>query len=339
MAVTNSNNPTLLDLAKLTGPTGAIMDVVEILHETSEMLTDMTWQEGNLATGHRESVRTGIPAPTWRKIGGGVQPNKSTTAQITFDTGMLEAYAEVDQALADLNGNTPAFRLKEDSAFIEGMNQEIQDTLIFGNSTTEPEAFTGFAPYYNSLSTGSSAVASSDNVIDGGGSGSDNASIWLVIWAPTTIFGITPKGSQAGLKMTDKGIVTIQDASNGSNSGRMEAYMTHYKWDAGLVIRDWRYAVRIANIDKSLLLKDAASGPDLPDLMFQALDLIPNLNRGRAAFYMARDLRTWVRRQQAAAVSGSTLEIGNVGGVRTLFFQEVPMRRVDALSADESAVT
>ncbi len=34
--------------------------------------------------------------------------------------GMLETYSEIDKALADLNGNTAAYRLSEDRAFLEG---------------------------------------------------------------------------------------------------------------------------------------------------------------------------------------------------------------------------
>ena len=255
-------------------------------------------------------------------------------AQVDDATGMLEAYAEVDKALADLSNNTAAFRMVEERAHLEGLNQEIVDTLFYGNESTEPEAFTGFSPRYNSLSADNSA-----NVIAGGGSGTDNASIWLAVWSPQTCFGIIPKGSVAGLQRSDLGEVTIEDASGGSNSGRMQAYRTHYRWDAGLTVRDWRYVVRICNIDKSALLNDAASGADLPDLMFQAMTQIPNLNVGRAAFYMSRNTMSFVRRQATNATSGSTLTIDNVGGKMLTQFQGIPLRRCDSLAADEALVS
>jgi len=342
MATLSVQNPTLLDLAKVTDPDGSIAAVVEILNETNEVLADMSWMEGNLPTGHRTTVRTGIPAPTWRKLYGGVQPNKSSTVQVTDNAGMLEAYAEVDQELADLNGNTSAFRLQEDRPHIEGMNQEIVDTLFYGNEATEPEAFTGFAPRFANLT----ADANSDNVIDGGGSGSDNASIWLIVWGPNTVHGIVPKGSHAGLSVSDKGLVTLEDASGGSNTGRMEAYRTHYKWKAGLSVRDWRYVVRIANIDKSALIRTYtagtfATGAILPDLMFQALRLVPNLGAGRPAFYMSRDIATWVARQSAAMGNANAVTIDTVAGDNKMTerFNGIPMRRVDSLSADEAALT
>ncbi len=334
MAVLTATNPTLLDLAKATDPSGRIATIVEILNETNEVLDDMTWVEGNLPTGHRTTIRTGIPTPTWRKLYGGVQPTKSTNTQVTDNTGMLEAYAEVDKALADLNGNTAAFRLSEDRPHIEGMMQEVVDTLFYGNESTEPEAFTGFAPRFNSLT-----AANGDNIIDGAGTGVDNNSIWLIVWGPNTCHGIIPKGSTAGLQVTDKGQVTIEDASGGSDTGRMEAYRTHYRWDAGLTVRDWRYVVRIANIDKSDREATVSTGPDLRDLMFQSMRLVPNLAFGRPAFYMARDMLTFLQRQTASGTSGSTLKAENVGGQFVESFHGIPVRRVDSLSADEARVT
>lgn len=340
MATLSVTNPTLLDLAKRTDPDGRIAAVVELLNETNEILDDMSWIEGNLPTGHRTTVRTGIPTPTWRKLYGGVQPTKSTTAQVTDNTGMLEAYAEVDKALADLNGNTAAFRLSEDRPHLEGMMQEIADTLFYGNESTEPEAFTGLAPRYNDTS-----AQSGDNIINAGGTGSDNASIWLVVWGPNTVHGIVPKGSTAGLQTTDMGEVTIEDVDG--NGGRMQAYRTHYRWDAGLTLRDWRYVVRIANIDKSDLTRvytsgAFSSGANLPDLMFQAMRLVPNLSGGRPVFYASRDMATWIARQKAAmGLEGDFATPENVGGDRrwTESFNGIPIRRVDALAGDEAQVT
>ena len=330
-------NPTLLDIAKATDPDGSIASIVEILNETNEIFDDMTFVEGNLPTGHRTTVRTGIPAPTWRKLYGGVQPTKSTNAQVTDNCGMLEAYAEIDKALADLNGNTAAFRMSETRPHIEGITQEVVDTLFYGNEGTEPEAFTGLSPRYNSTS-----AANGENVILGGSvSGqTDNASIWLIVWGPNTIHGIIPKGSTAGLQHKDLGEVTLENAdSTTAGSGRMQAYRSHFRFDVGLTVRDWRYGVRICNIDKSLLVNDASGGADLPDLMFQAMTQIPNLGAGRAAFYMSRNTMSFLRRQLTNATGGSTLVDSNVGGKFVTSWNGVPLKRCDSLAADEAALT
>lgn len=334
MSALSSIHPTLLDVTKRLDPDGKIATIAEILNETNEVLDDMVWLEGNLQTGHRTTVRTGIPAPTWRKLYGGVQPTKSTTAQITDTCGMLEAYAEIDKALADLNGNMASFRLSEEKAHIEGLNVEFADTLFYGNEGSEPEAFTGFAPRFNS-----SSANNGENIILGGSESgqTDNTSIWLVVWGPNTVHGIYPKGSMAGLNMDDKGQVTVENI-DGSN-GRMEAYRSHYRWDCGLTVRDWRYVVRIANIDKSTLTKDAASGADLIDLMTQAIELIPSLGMGRPAFYCSRTVKSFLRRQMVNKVASSTLQMDEVSGKHVMTFDGIPVRRCDALAADESRIS
>ncbi|MEP3601440.1 MAG: major capsid protein [Stappiaceae bacterium] len=335
MATLSVKNPTLMDLATAMDPNGNVADVVEILSEENEILEDMTWLEGNLPTGHTGTVRTGIPEPTWRKMYGGVQPNKSSYAKITDNCGMLEAYAEVDKALADLNGNSQAFRLQEDRAHIEGLNQEIAETLFLGNEATEPESFTGFAPRFNTLS----GANNSENVIDGGAAGgqTDCASIWLIVWSPQTVHGIVPKGSKAGLQMHDLGEVTIENVDG--NGGRMQAYRTHYRWDAGLHVRDWRYVVRIANIDRSTLTKDASAGADLIDLMTSAEERLPNIRMGRPAWYMDRDIRAWLRKQRTNKTLNATITEDKVAGRRVVAFNDIPVRRVDKLSADEARIS
>jgi len=331
MTVLAVTNPTLIDLARASDPDGKIAAIVEILNQNNEILDDMSWVEGNLPTGHRTTIRTGIPMPTWRKLYGGVQPNKGTTAQVTDSCGMMEAYAEVDKALADLNGNTAAFRLSEDKVHMEGMNQTLAQALFFANEATAPETFTGLAPRFN-LST----AANGENVIKGGGSGTDNTSIWLVCWGPNTVHGIVPKGSTAGLQMHDKGQVTIENVDGAG--GRMEAYRTHYRWDCGLSVRDWRYVVRICNIDKSDLTKNASAGADLIDLMTQAIEMIPALGLGRPVFYCSRTIRSFLRRQIMNKTVQSTLTMDTVAGKKVVAFDGIPVKRVDALAADEALV-
>lgn len=330
MATLSTIHPTLMDVAKRHDPDGKIDTIVEILAETNEILEDMVWMEGNLPTGHRTTIRSGLPAPTWRKLYVGVQPTKSRTVQVTDTCGMLEAYAEVDKALADLNGNTAAFRLSEDRAHIEGMNQEFASSLFYASEATAPEEITGFAPRFNSKSAENGENIFQNTSIDG----SDNASIWLILWGANTCHGIYPKGSIGGLQMTDKGQVTIENIDG--SGGRMEAYRTHYRWDCGLSVRDWRYVVRI-QYDQEDLKDDYSSGPKLIDLMTQALDAPPNLTAGRPAFYMNRRARSFLRRQLQQRIT-STLTMEQVGGKLVMNFAGIPVRRCDALLNTETAV-
>jgi hypothetical protein len=319
----------MADVAKRLDPDGKIDTIVELLESTNEVLTDLTVMEGNLPTGHRTTVRTGLPEATFRRMYGGVQPGRSTTAQITDNCGMLEAYAEIDKALADLNGNEAAFRLSEDSAHIEGMSQKMATTLFYGNEGVTPEAFTGLTPRFNSLS-----AQNADNIINAAGAGADNTSIWLCVWGPNTGHGIYPKGSQAGLKMEDKGQITVENVDGAG--GRMEAYRTHYRWDMGLSIRDWRYFVRIANIDVSDL-NTIANTKNLINWMVMAAERIPSFGKGRAAFYVNRTIREKLRLGILERVSNN-LAWQTVSGKRVMTFDDIPVRRTDALINAEAVV-
>ena len=330
MAVLSTTNPTLADVAKRYDADGKIDTIVELLAETNEVLDDMTFLEGNLPTGHRTTVRSGLPASTWRKLNYGVQPSKSTTVQITDTTGMLEAYAEVDKALAELNGNTASFRLSEDRAFLESMNQTMANTLFYGDTGTDPEKFMGLSARYNSTT-----AESGDNIIVGGGSGSDNTSIWLVCWGPNTCHGIYPKGSQAGLNHQDLGEVTLEDAANGKYQG----YRTHYKWDIGMSVRDWRYIVRIPNIDVSNLTKDASgSSAAKSSIKVTAVAKLPNVNLGRCVFYGNRTISSILRRQ-ITNTSNVRLSMDEVAGKRVMSFDGIPFRRNDAILNNEALVS
>ena len=331
MAALSAIHPTLLDFAKRLDPDDKIAKIVEILNEQNPIIEDMVWLEGNLPTGHRTTIRTGLPEPTWRKLYGGVQPTKSTTVQVTDACGMLEAYAEVDKALADLNGNTAAFRLSEDLAHIEGMNQEFASTLFY-RTADAPEEFVGLSARYNDQS-----AANGDNILTSADTpdSTDNSSIWLIGWGANTVHGIYPKGSKGGLQMNDKGQVTIENVD--SNGGRMEAYRTHYRWDCGLSVRDWRYVVRI-NYDQEDLTKNAGSGPDLIDLLSQATELIPSLSSCRPVFYGNRRALSFLKRQIANKVAASTLTMETVGGKHVTMFEGIPFKRVDAITNSESGI-
>ena len=329
MGVLTSNNPTLADVASRMDDKGNISDIIEMLTETNEILEDATWLEANGFTEHKTTVRSGLPQGTWRMLNYGVQPEKSTTVTIKDSMGMLESYALTDKALADLNGNSAAWRLSEERAFVEGMNQNLANTLFYGDTSATPQRFTGLAPRFNSK-----AAENGQNIIDAGGTGNDLTSIWLCVWGPNTLHGIYPKGSKAGLVIRDLGEDTVKDAEG----GEYQAYRTHYKWDAGLTLRDWRYVVRIANINWQQLTKDAQAGADLIDLMTQAIELLPNANMGRAVFYVNRKVRSFLRRQIANKVAGSTLTMEQVAGKHVVSFDGIPVKRSDALLLSEAQV-
>lgn len=331
MAALSSYALTLADHAKRMDPDGKTPKIVELLSQTNEILDDMKFLEGNLPTGHRTSVRTGLPTVAWRLLNQGTQPSKSLTAQIDEQCGLLDAWSEVDQDVAELNGNVASFRLSEASAFIESMNQEFASTLFYGNSSISPEEFTGLAIRYSS-----SAANNGQNVIKGGGSGSDNSSIWLIVWGDQTCHGIFPKGSKAGLKHEDLGLVTVE-TSAGIAGTRMRAYQDHFTWKVGIALKDWRYVVRICNIDISNLVAKS-SAADLIDLMIKAIHRIPNLNMGKACFYMNRTVFQMLDIQRRDDMLSGGIQYTEVDGKLMPHFRNIPIKKCDSLLETEATV-
>lgn len=332
MGTLANTHPTLLDIKNRLDPNGQVAQVIEMLNQQNEILEDAVWIEANELTGHTTSIRTGIPEPTFRKLYGGVQPTKSTSVKVKEGLGMLENYAEVDKALADLNGNSASWRLSEESAFIEGFGQKLSRYMVYGNEATEPEGFTGLAPRFNSKS-----AVNGENILTSASTpdATDNTSLWVVGWGPQSVHMIYPKGSQAGLQIHDKGQVTIENVDG--NGGRMEAYRTHYKWDAGMVVRDWRYVVRI-NYDLEDIVADGKTGPILRDLLAKAMRRIPNLNNCRPAIYMNRDsLDAFdLQMNRDPLLQFRTQEDAQGKFVTT--FRGVPIRRVDQILSTEAGV-
>ena len=333
MATLATGALTLADWAKRLDPDGKVPAVAELLSQSNEILEDAVFQEGNLPTGHRVIIRTGLPTAYWRSINQGIPTSKSTTAQVDESIGMLEAYAKIDKDLALLNGNTNAFRMSEDSAFLEAMNQAQAQTLLYGNPATDPRQYLGLAPRYGAIS----GAGNAQNVLDAGGTSTNNTSIYLVVWGDNTTFCTFPKGSKAGLAHDDQGELVVYDA----NSNPYQAFQTHYQWKNGLVVKDWRYVVRICNINTANLVAETAAA-DLVKLMSRALDRIPNLGMGRPAFYMNRTVYSMLR-IQALNKSQTVLDINsglNQFGTPSSWntFEGVPLRRVDQILNTEARV-
>ena len=333
MAVINTNFPSLVDVTKRTNPDGSISAIAELLAQTNPILEDAVMVEGNGMTDHTVTIRTGLPTVYFRMFNQGVPPSKSTTVQVKEAMAILEAYAEVDKDLAMLNGNTAAFRLSEDRAFIEAMNQKQAETVFYGNPQQDPKAYAGLAIRY---STKAGAINGRNIILAGTADTADNASAYLVVWSDSTVYMTYPKGSQGGLQVRDLGEDTTTDAAG----GKYQVLRTHYQWKCGLVVKDWRYVVRIANISAAALA--GGTPPDLVHLFSDAIDLIPSMSMGRAAFYAPRHVVGYLRRQAATrtvnvlATEAALTQLG-LRIVNTTFLG-IPVRITDALLATEADI-
>lgn len=346
MATLGTTALTYMDWAKRLEDGYRIATIVELLSQTNEILDDMLVVEGNLPTGHKTTVRTGLPQATWRLLNQGVPNAKSTTAQITDTCGNLETYSVIDKDIADLNGNTQEFRLSETRAFLEGMSQQVAATLIYGNQFINPERFTGFAPRYSTVTTANSQTA--NNVLDAGGTGSTNTSLWITTWGSDTCHAIFPKGKITGLQHRDMGEWPVADSAGNT----YQAYRDHFKWEIGITNRDWRYTARVCNIDVTLLT--GVSAANLINLIVRALYRLPTApaeataiqtsdspevraNMGRVVIYCNRVIRTYLD-LQAMNKTNVLLRLEEFNGKVVTTFRGIPVRTCDAINNSEARV-
>ena len=337
--------PTLLDIARRQDPDGGIASVAEIMQQYNDILDDIGWKEGNLETGEQVTVRTSKPTPSFRLLNRGVVPAKSTTGQVVESCAILEQRSHIDVDVAMINGNTAAYRLSEDVAIIQGMMDQLATSLIYGDTSVSPEQFNGLASRYYTLNT---SVTTYRQIIDAGGTGSDNTSIWLVCWAGNTVYGIYPKGSKAGLQQKDLGEQSVLDPDQTNNPGAyLQMLVSWYQFKCGIAIKDYRAVVRICNIDVSNLLTagDASdASANILKFMSMALDKLPPNMAGRKVFYMNETVRSMIRvKMQDKSNAHITLEqiqglsIPRPDGV--LKYMGVALRRIDAILSTEARIT
>lgn len=341
---------TLADWARRQGPEGSIDDIGELLAQCNEIFDDMLIREGNQALGHTGTIRTGLPQGTWRSFYQGVSFTKSTTAQVTDSIGELVAYSRIDRSLAELEGNVKALRVSEDNAHIEGLSQQMASALFYSNENVSQNQLTGLAPRYNTVSTATAQNAA--NVLNGGGVGSSNTSIWLCAWGEQTGFGFFPKGSKAGLVFEDKGDIR---PGFDSNNREFEAYTSFFQWKMGVHIKNWQYFVRIANLDVTTAGLSGTTPPDIFALMSKAVVRLPTAGRRisgitkvdapnqpapaiRPAWYCNRTVRQYMD-IQAIRDKNVLLSPREYDGIVIETFRGVPIRIQDSITNAEAALS
>jgi len=329
MSVSATSHPTMVDYVNRINRDGRIADIIELIRKENELADVIPFVECNDGEGHKTTIRTGLPTPTWRKLYGGVQPTKSETRQIRDTTGIMHAYAEVDVDLVEANGNSAAWLLSENAAFIAGMNEEFMQTFFYGNEGTEPEAFTGLSQRYNDTS-----AENGRNIIKDS-NGTPDTSFYVLGFGPQALHGIYPKGFTMGLKEDYKGVVTIEDA-DGSNGGRMEAHRTHYRWACGLSLRDWRTCAR-AQVDySSLKANPTGDEANLYDILSKMLARTRRGMTDKKVIVCNEGIMEFLRLQAKSATTNSTLTRMELAGREVDAINGIPVLLTDSLTTDEN---
>lgn len=84
-------------------------------------------------------------------------------------------------------------------------------------------------------------------------------------------------------------------------------------------------------------LRIALAGADIGDVDWPTREKL-RFADGKAAWYMPRNIRSNFRKQMINNTNNSNFSYETIGGKRVMVMGEVPVRRVDALKADEARV-
>lgn len=334
MATLTSNYLTLADRINQTEPNGEIAKtIVELLNITNPILEDAYADECNDGSTNETTVRTSLPTAAFRDFYGYIPASKSGTAKVTDKTGMINALSVIDHDLFKKAKNKDQFRLNEAMSFFEAMNQTFTTNFFYGNAATNPAGFDGLAPRYNKYQSTDDSKATY-NVINAGGSGSDNTSIWFVTYGDLHTKLLYPQGSQAGIQ-TNPGDSEKPTWETNAEGGKRPVIQDHYQHDVGLCIRDWRSTARIANIDVSDL---AAGTVAIDDFMIDAFYRIDEFAQTGKTFIYANKTTVAALHKIAKTKANVHLSIDEFAGKKVVSFLGIPIRTCRTILNTEAAV-
>jgi hypothetical protein len=332
MAGIGSTYIDLIDVEKSKNPDGSMAPVIEMLINMNPMLKDAYAVVCNNGTTHRHTIRTGLPTVAWGALYKGITQSKSTKAQVDDTTGFVEGMSAVDTRLLKLTSNPGALRLSEAKAYLEAIAQEVQEKMIYGYDATAPNEFMGLAPRFNDPT-----AKNGQQIIDGGGSGADNTSIWFITWGDSAVCTLYPEGTKAGISREDKGEQRVNDADGNPYFAMEETFTQH----CGMAVKDWRYVVRIANIDVSEV---EAGNVDLYGLMRKGYYQHEGrrTKQGKTCIYMNTDMLEAldaIATNAGASDNFVRLKTIEVQGEEVQSYRGLPIRETDSLINTEAAIT
>lgn len=340
MAVLGSTYWNLIDTLKMGNSSDGIGDVVEALTQLTPFMKDANVITCNNGTKHRSSIRTGLPTVSWGALYQGIAQSKGAYTQVEDTTGFVEGLSSVDERLLALKPEQAGkLRMMEGQGFMEAMAQTIDSAIWYSNVVINGKQFHGLSPRYNSLTN--------VNVVAGGGSGSDNTSIWFVTHGDMQTSVITPENIPAGVQREDMGRQRILDASSNPYYVKEEKFTQHI----GIAVKDWRFNARIANIDVSDVIAGTVS---LNVLMRKAyyrmqgrrnyqMEREGQVSPGRTAIYMNKTMLEALDAESTNRPGGTDnfirLKPMEIQGEEVQSWRGMPIRETDAILNTETLVS
>ena len=229
---------TALEVARRSSDPDAFT-IIETMALTNTMLQELPAVEANDGTVHTSVVRRSYPGGEHRVYNKGVASKASQTDTVKDVICMLEAFSDVDEALARHSGNPGALYLSEAQAFLAGMGIDQAKDLVDGSRAANPAQIDGLSTRLNKVDD--------KHCFSFGGSGSNLTSVYLVAAGPQSCHLIYPKGSKsAGVRREDLGVSRVQDRADVNKT--FMAHTDRFVAEYGIAIRHPDAVIRICNI-------------------------------------------------------------------------------------------
>lgn len=307
---------------------GTLLRQLNALTEVNDMIADALVREATNIDSDQVSRVTSLPAPYWHKLGEGLTATYAHDQQNTEGIAMLRNQYRGNVEIVSRQPNPGEYMSRKEQLYLEAMNQEIQNTLIYGDSGTAPEEFDGLDIRFGSI------VANS--VFDNGGS-TTLTSAWLIQWDLQDCCMIFPKGGAGGLRRIPKGKVWLSTETDATGSveatkALAEFYVTNFEWDTGFCLQDPRRVKRVANIEPTI-------NDDYEinvDILIQARNAF--VTSGQVYLYVEKTVKTQLQ-IQAKDKLNIYYPPDMPFGKPVAYFLDVPIRQCDAILLTESALT
>ncbi|WP_420140151.1 major capsid protein [Sphingomonas sp.] len=342
MATIGSSFIGIADYYKSTNQNRDIIPVIEALNIVNPLMEDAYMIEANNGTKHLSAIRTGLPSVTWGKLYQGIPQSKSIKQQVEDTTGFVEGLSTVDTRLLEIAKDPAALRMSEAESFLEAMSQEVTTNFFYSDTRTTPERFKGLAARYGALG----GDGAGNQIVNAGGVGSDNTSVWFVTWGANQTGLIYPEGTTAGISRQDKGEQRAYDDVNNPYYAKEELFRQH----VGVRVGDWRFNARIANIDVSDL---QAGTVDLYKFMraaYYKLQVRRNSKIGNGGMVSAGKTVIYANRTVLEALEALSVNKGSsdnfvrltpdeIQGREVMTYKGIPIRETDSIINAEALVS
>lgn len=301
-----------------------IRTLIHTIRDYMPVFDQAVIQRGNDGFGDRGKVITSYPEGQLRAFNEGWDAEKVHGADVRYKACMVRSRSEVDRDLYNTRkpSERDSWRFRQDEGFMRGLARTMVRKMFYGDPAADSRDCLGLA---NIVTPANEAFAG--RIINAGGTTANKqASIWLVNWDPASCYAFYPEnGSDVGLRIENMGEQYAFD----KDGKRFLAMITEFAWNMGVAVYDPEKVVRIANVEPAKLSIDAkkSGGINLIDLMTQAIEMLPDDQTGRCAFYMNDTLRSVLRRQ-ISNKDNVLISMDEVAGRKVVTFGDIPIHKL-----------